>query len=343
MTDKEKVLDSIRGYLVDKIDPHLIPIVEDSVVLALSGYQLTETETHVVPYDGGDIDILKRFFIAKTVEGLTANSLQYYKEILEKSLIAMQKHIKDIETSDVRLYLALKKANHVSDKTLNNIRRVLSSFFSWCAAEDIVAKNPMLRIANIKEAKRQEYALTDEQMEMLRYSCGRNLRNAAIIEFLYSTGCRVSEMCALNRADIDFIRCECEVFGKGRKYRTVYLTQRCIFALKAYLENRTDDNEALFLADYAGMPAHLRKSLNITPKRADKSCVRAMFQTLSKKLGFRVHPHLLRKTVATKALTSGMPVDQVQKMLGHSDINTTMIYAQTNADDVKVSHRKFIN
>lgn len=337
----DEIKDKLRQSMVGKFPVEMVSEVESIICVTLGRYDIKEKETGLVVYDAGDTEIVQKFFLAKAIQGCTVGTARTYNAFLSAFLKDVPRHIKDITTDDIRLYIAIKKMNNCKDAYLATIHRVLSSFFTWCTAEGIIQVNPMLRVEKIKVRKKIEAALTDEQMEMIRYAC-RSKRESALVEFLYSTGCRISEACQLKRTDIDFEKGEVEVLGKGRKYRKVYLTQRAKFALKAYLDSRTDNNEALFVSDLTQLKGGLK---NYTS--ADVPLQITGAQDLIRRIGKRcglngIHPHLFRKTVATHALRNGMPIDQVRLMLGHEDIATTTIYAQTHTDDVKRAHEKFV-
>lgn len=289
------------------------------------------------------MDIIKRYFLGKAIQGCTPKTAETYGHILRTFFDTTGRHVKDVVPDDIRVFMARKKIGGVSDSYLALIHRTLSSFFTWCASEDIIEKNPMARVEKVKVRKKVEAALDDEQLEMLRYIV-KTKRNKAIVEFLYSTGCRVSEACSIKRSDINFDEGTIEVLGKGRKYRTVYLSKRCKFALQDYLNSRTDGLDALFVSDFSnakgGLEAYQNQHVGVQPLQP--AGMRDLFKAASRKCGFRVHPHLLRKTVATHALKRGMPIDQVKTMLGHESIATTTIYAQTQQEEVKHSHEKFV-
>lgn len=337
---KESVLSEIRDTLFGKIPTDEISTVIDSISFCLRNYEIMAKETSVIVYDNSDSQIISKFFIAKAVEGLCQSSLDYYRVILRAFILQVGKHIKEIVTDDIRVYLAYKKINECSDNTLNNIRRTLSSFFTWCTEEGIIERNPILRIKGVRQVKKLKKPLSEDDMENLR-AMTKNKRNRAIIEFLFSTGCRVSEMTNVNRADVDWVNGQVDVLGKGRKYRTVYLSARCKIALQEYINSRTDTLEALFLSDYEGMCSQIKDTKQLS--RISKGAVEIMLRNLGKKAGIpNVHPHRFRRTAATTALKRGMPIEQVQKMLGHESIQTTTIYAQSTNDEVKLAHEKYI-
>lgn len=338
---KERIISNFKAGLFEKIPVEYINDITDILAITLENYDVIEKERSLILFDDSDVEILKKFVLAKAVEGLSHNSLTFYCTALNLFFKAANKKIVDITAEDVRVYLAKKKIAKCSDKTLNNYRRVLNSFFGWCVEEGILDQTPMLRIKNIREAKKIERPLTDEQLEKVRY-CAQTKREKAIIEFLFSTGCRLAEMVDLNISDIDFEKGETIVRGKGNKFRTVYLSQRAIFALRDYIDERSDNNPALFVNDTQLLKGGLANYIGEKTQRLNRGGIGSLCKKWSKKVGFRVHPHLFRKTVATSALRKGMAIDQVQKMLGHSDIKTTTIYAQTLEDDVKTAHSKYV-
>ena len=240
-------------------------------------------------------------------------------------------HTTHISTDDLRNYLSeYQKINECSKANIDNIRRILSSFFSWLEDENYIIKSPVRRIHKIKTTKTVKETYTDEALELMRDNCDC-LRDLAIIDFLSSTGMRVGELVKLNKADIDFENRECVVFGKGNKERPVYFDARTKIHLKNYLDSRDDDNPALFV------------SLLAPYNRLKISGVEIRLRTLGRKLGIpKVHPHKFRRTLATKAIDKGMPIEQVQQLLGHAKIDTTMQYAMVNQTNVKLSHRKYI-
>lgn len=337
---REDFYTELRQMLYGKVPNEDIGKIIDMVSIVLKDYNIERKETAVALYDKGDENIYKRFFVAKAVEGLCGSSLSYYKSIIQSFILKANKHIVDITTDDVRVYLAFKKLDKLSDNSLNNIRRVLSSFFSWCAEEGFISKNPMLRIKGVRQTHKIKRPLSEDDMEKLRYYASTK-RNKAIIEFLFSTGCRVSEMVNINRNDIDLQNGQVDVLGKGKKYRTVYISPRCKLALEEYLKSRTDDIDALFISDYEGMGKWIAETKE--PRRITREAVEIMLRNLGKRTGIEhVHPHRFRRTVATTALKRGMPIEQVQKMLGHTSIQTTTIYAQSTNDEIKLSHEKYI-
>ena len=277
-------------------------------------------------------NLLASFLAAKRVEGCSTKSLRYYESTLKNMLSALNKPVKHITTDDLRQYLDRYHKNGNAGKvTIDNIRRILSSLFSWLEEENLIMKSPVRRIRKVKTGTTIKETYTDEALEIMRDHCG-TIRDLAIIDLLASTGMRVGELVKLNRADIDFNNRECVVFGKGDKERLVYFDARTKIHLKNYLESRTDENPALFVT--------LQKPYD----RLQISGVEIRLRALGRKLDIpRVHPHKFRRTLATMAIDKGMPIEQVQQLLGHQSVDTTLQYAMVNQTNVKNSHRKFIS
>lgn len=335
---KKDFLNELKINLTDKIGGENLLIVMDEIIVLLNKYELKKKEASVAVQEDENLSILQRYFTAKAVEGLTQDSLTAYRQTLARFFRSVGKNIKDITTEDIRLFLAEKKAGKASDSYLNFLRRCLSSFFSWCYIEELITKNPTARVKHIRETQKIRKSLSDDDMEVLRFGA-KTKRDKAIIEFLYSTGCRVSEMLSIDRNDIDFRNGEVAVLGKGKKYRTVYLSARCKLVLKDYLDSRTDSLDALFISNWEGVVGNFKNK----PQRFQKSGVETMLRMLGKRTGIpNVHPHKFRRTVATMALSRGMPIEQIKNMLGHANIQTTTMYALSNDDELKRSHSKFV-
>ncbi len=274
---------------------------------------------------------LLMFLNAKKIEGCSERTLAYYKTTVEKLLDDVNDPIRKVTTDDIREYLAnYQSINDCSKTTIDNIRRNISSFFTWLEEEDYIIKSPMRRIHKIKTAKTVKEVISDEEIEKMRDKC-QNLRDLAIIDLLYSTGIRIGELVRLNIDDIDFEERECIVFGKGDKERRVYFDAKTKIHLMSYINSRSDENPALFV------------TLDAPYDRLKISGVEIRLRHLGRELGInKVHPHKFRRTMATRAIDKGMPIEQVQRLLGHSQIDTTMHYAIVNQTNVKVAHRKFI-
>lgn len=290
-----------------------------------------ETENSENKEENSNEKMLEMFLAAKKIEGCSKKSLDYYQSTITNMLIKVDKNFKHISTNDLRDYLSnYQNKSNVSKVTLDNLRRILSSFFSWLEEENFILKSPVRRIKKIKTAQTIKETYTDEVLETLRDYC-HNDRDLAIIDLLASTGMRVGELVRLNREDIDFENRECVVFGKGEKERKVYFDARAKIHIIRYLESRTDDNKALFV------------SLLKPHKRLKISGVEIRLRELGRKLKLpRVHPHKFRRTLATKAIDKGMPIEQVQHLLGHTKIDTTLQYAIVNQNNVKISHRRYL-
>ena len=276
-------------------------------------------------------NFLELFLSAKRIEGCSEKSLKYYKATIEAMLNELQKDVKHIVTDDIRGYLTEYQEKKKSSKvTIDNIRRILSSFFAWLEDEDYILKSPVRRIHKVKTGTNIKETYSDEALELMRDNC-KELRDLAMIDILASTGMRVGEMVLLNRSDIDFNERECIVFGKGSKERVVYFDARTKIHLKNYLESRVDDNSALFV------------SLKVPYERLKIGGVEVRLREFGKKLGLqKVHPHKFRRTLATMAIDKGMPIEQLQQLLGHSKIDTTLQYAMVKQSNVKIAHRKYI-
>ena len=276
-------------------------------------------------------DILNRFISSKEIEGCSTRTLNYYRDNISKMLNTVNLPINEITTETLRNYLANYKSNSSAGMvTIDNIRRTLSSFFAWLENEDYIVKSPVRRIHKVKTTRRVKETLTDENLEKLRDTCS-NVRDLAILELLISTGMRVGEITRLNISDMNFQERSCIVLGKGNSEREVYFSAKSKMYIKKYLETRTDDNEALFVS--------LIKPYN----RLGISGIEILIRNLGKEANInKVHPHKFRRTMATMAIDKGMPIEQVQKLLGHIKIDTTMEYAMVNQNNVKNSHRKYI-
>ena len=276
-------------------------------------------------------DYLKMFLDAKRIEGCSERTIEYYRKTLEHLIGYLDTPVRKITTEEMREYLAeYQKINDCSNVTVDNIRRNISSFFSWLEEEDYILKSPMKRIHKIKTKTVVKSVISDETIEKLRDHC-TEIRDLSMIDLLYSTGMRVGELVRLNRDDINLENRECIVYGKGDKERRVYFDAKAKVHLKAYLDSRTDDNPALFVTLNA---PHLRLKISGVEIR-----IRELGRSVSME---RIHPHKFRRTMATRAIDKGMPIEQVQKILGHSQIDTTMQYAMVNQTNVKNSHQKIM-
>ena len=327
----------MKTKIISKIQKQMKPYLNQGQYIKLTN-SLLESLQDIDVIDNNnelsDIDnfkLLNLFLSAKQVEGRSDKTLTYYKSTLEKMLLKIKKQVYNINTDDLRRYLFDHKNFKQSSKTtIDNMRRIFSSFFSWLEDEDYIIKNPVRRIHRVKTGRVVKEVLTDENLEILRDNC-EEIRDLAIVELLTSTGIRVGELVNLNIEDINFYERGCKVFGKGESERVVYFDARTKIHLMEYLQKRTDENPALFV------------SLNSPFERLGISGVETRLRKLGKKCNIKkVHPHKFRRTMATNAIDKGMPIEQVQKLLGHVQIDTTMQYAMVNQSNVKLSHRKFI-
>ena len=296
----------------------------------MSEYELTKSE-HKDTKEYSNYNFMVLFLSAKKVEGCSFKTLKYYRATIETMLSTINKEVKHIVTDDLRDYLTNHQIERNSSRvTIDNIRRILSSFFAWLEDEDYIVKSPVRRIHKVKTGTNIKETYTDEALELMRDNC-TELRDLAMIDMLASTGMRVGEMVLLNREDINFGERECVVFGKGDKERIVYFDARTKIHLQNYLNSRSDNNPALFV------------SLKAPHERLQISGVEVRLREFGQKLNIaKVHPHKFRRTLATMAIDKGMPVEQVQKLLGHVKIETTMNYALVNQSNVKISHRRYI-
>ena len=287
-----------------------------------------EEEKKQIPND----EYLKMFLDAKAIEGCSDRTIQYYRVTIEKMLQEQICSVRKITTEDMRAYLSdYQKINNCSKVTVDNVRRNISSFFSWLEEENYILKSPMRRIHKIKTNQHIKEVISDEDIERLRDNC-RCKRDLAMIDLLYSTGIRVGELVNLNISDVDFESRECVVFGKGGKERRVYFDAKAKLHLLNYIKSRKDNNPALFV------------TLDAPYDRLKISGVEIRLRQLGRRVNIiRIHPHKFRRTMATRAIDKGMPIEQVQKILGHSQIDTTMQYAMVNQNNVKNSHQKYIS
>jgi len=289
------------------------------------------TETEVSMKEINNLEYLDLFIAAKNIEGCSDRTLQYYKSTIRGMLNTVNVPLQQITTEMLREYLGnYQSRNNCSKATIDNIRRNLSSFFSWLENEDYIVKSPIRRIHKVRTGTTVKETFSDESIELLRDGCNRT-RDLAIIDMLYSTGMRVGELVNLDIEDIDFTERQCVVHGKGNKDRPVYFDARTKLHLKKYIDSRTDNNQALFV------------TLDRPFERLKISGVEIRLREIGRQLNIeRVHPHKFRRSMATRAIDKGMPIEQVQKLLGHKQIDTTMHYAMVNQNNVKISHRRYI-
>lgn len=325
---KQKLINEVVQGMFPYLNNGQAEKLQEVLQHALFHYSVEEETSEK---EGEEKDLLELFLSAKRIEGCSEKSLKYYKATIQAMLDELEIGVKEIGTEDIREYLTDYQQRKQSSKvTIDNIRRILSSFFSWLEDEDYILKSPVRRIHKVKTGTNIKETYSDEALELMRDSCVE-LRDLAMIDMLASTGMRVGEMVLLNRDDIDFNERECVVFGKGDKERIVYFDARTKIHLQNYLQSRNDSNPALFV------------SLQAPHNRMKIGGIEVRLRNLGKSLGIpKVHPHKFRRTLATMAIDKGMPIEQLQQLLGHKRIDTTLQYAMVKQSNVKIAHRKYI-
>lgn len=327
----------MKEKLISEIIREMLPLLDNKQLRKLKNtletyfFDISIKVSQNVNTEKEELDYLEIFLSAKKIEGCSEKTLIYYRNTIQQMLDSVEKSVCSIGTEDLRDYLADYQAEKKSSKiTIDNIRRIFSSFFAWLEDEDYIIKSPVRRIHRIKSGSTIKETYTDEQLETMRDNCG-NLRDLALIDILASTGMRVGELVLLNKEDISFDERECIVFGKGDKERMVYFDARTKIHLQNYLNSRVDTNNALFV------------SLKAPYDRMKIGGIEVRLRELGKRLNIdKVHPHKFRRTLATVAIDKGMPIEQLQKLLGHQRIDTTLQYAMVKQSNVKNAHRKYI-
>ena len=323
--------------LINEIEQSMLNVLDNEQlgqlrkVLNYTFRNVCVTEKESLNAEGNNQALIENFIAAKKVEGCSDKSISYYKSTIINALKKIEKEVVHVTTDDLRGYLNdYQSESGASKVTVDNIRRILSSFFSWLEEENYIVKSPVRRIHKVKVGKTVKETYTDEALEQMRDHCS-NARDLALIDLLASTGMRVGELVKLNRSDIDYQNRECIVTGKGDKQRKVYFDARTKIHLQKYVNGRTDTNEALFV------------SLLAPYNRLQISGVEIRLRQLGHELNIpKVHPHKFRRTLATMAIDKGMPIEQVQHLLGHQSLDTTLQYAMVNQNNVKLSHHRFI-
>ena len=325
---KDQLITEVQQRMLPYLNNEQLQKLREAMEYCLHGMEITTTDPG---QEQEQPDTVSAFIAAKRIEGCAERTLTYYRKTIDSMVTNIGKPPAQITTDDLRRYLTEYQVQRKSSRvTIDNIRRILSTFFSWLEDEDYIVKSPIRRIHKVKTAKILKDTYTDEALELMRDHCG-SLRDLAIIDLLASSGMRVGEMVALNRDDINFNERECVVFGKGSKERLVYFDARTKIHLQNYLDSRTDNNSALFVT--------LRAPYN----RLQIGGVESRLRELGRQLNLpKVHPHKFRRTLATSAIDKGMPIEQVQQLLGHQKIDTTMHYAMVKQQNVKLAHRKYI-
>ncbi len=326
----------MKDELITEIEQEMLKILDNAQLEALHKVLKTVFVNVEVAISGESTPITNHnlvtdFLAAKRIEGCSEKTLTYYRKTIIGALDAIGKGVKHITTEDLRGYFtSIQAARDLSKVTMDNVRRILSSFFSWLEDEDYIIKSPVRRIHKVKTSKTIKETYSDENLEVMRDNC-IEIRDLAMIDMLASTGMRVGEMVLLNRDDINFTERECVVFGKGDKERMVYFDARTKLHLQNYLASRTDNNPALFV------------TLRAPHERLKIGSIELRLRELGRQLGIsKVHPHKFRRTLATMAIDKGMPIEQLQRLLGHQRIDTTLQYAMVKQSNVKLAHRKYI-
>lgn len=335
---KEEIINEVLCEVKDKLEVKTYEYLKNILIVKFNGMKVVKEETSVIPYELSEREnIYKIFLVSKKIEGLTDRTLEYYRGVIKKFMEVVNKNFKDIKSEEIRYYIACCQMKYNwGQVTADNVRRVLNTFFQFLEDEEYITRNPARKIKKIKQEKLIKQAFTYEEIERLRIAA-KDPREMAILEFLLSTGCRVGEVVLLKKQDIDFENHEVVVYGKGRKERRVFLNARAEIRLKDYLKYRTDDDEMLFVT-----------SKKKTPDKKNRGLTKAGIEFLLKRIGDRagvenVYPHRFRRTCATIANKRGMRIEEIQKMLGHEDIKTTMLYTVVDNDDVKTAHEKYLS
>lgn len=325
---KEQFIAAVLQQMLPHLNNEQLRKLRVAMEFCLHGVEVAQAEQ---PQEQDHADETAAFIAAKRIEGCSEKTLTYYRKTIDAMTVAVGKPVQRITTDDIRQYLTAYQIQRKSSKvTIDNIRRILGTFYSWLEDEDYIVKSPVRRIHKVKTAKVIKDTYTDEALEQMRDNCD-SLRDLAIIDLLASSGMRVGELVALNRDDINFNERECVVFGKGNKERLVYFDARTKIHLQNYLDSRTDGDPALFV------------TLRAPHARLQIGGVEMRLRQLGRRLSIpKVHPHKFRRTLATSAIDKGMPIEQVQQLLGHQKIDTTMHYAMVKQQNVKLAHRKYI-
>lgn len=329
---REQFVNEFLTKIEGKVSDDELKVIHQCLTIFVADYDIAPRTTEIVPYTGYLPECYKIFFVTKKIEGMSIKSLELYNMILKDFFLKVNKKLEEITTNDIRVYLyRLQQERKVGNATLDSRRTVIHSFYEWAANEGYVGSNPCRNIKPIKYERPKRKPLTGLELEKVRNAC-TNLKDKAIIEMLYSTGCRVTELERLDRTDINFQTKEVYLFGKGDKHQTSYLNAKAEIAIKNYLESRKDEKPALFVSD--------RQPHDRLKKEAIERRVRLLGEASG--IGRRLYPHLIRHTTAMDGLDRGMPVEEIQQILGHANIATTMIYAEVSQQNVKNSHRKCI-
>lgn len=327
----ENVRTAIMSKLICTYDADVVKCVMSVIDRVMVDYEVTKKETAIVPYESSLLEAIKLYVLCRQAEGIAKGSADNIYFTLKRFAQNVNKPLKEITSNDIRAYLIqYQMRNNVQKATVEKHRERLNTFFKWCVNEEMLYKNPVDRVPRTKVPKSNRHAISEEQLEHCRNACD-SLRDKALLEVFYSTGARVSEIARLDKSDVDWTTGTIRVFGKNSEWYTVYLNAKAKVALKAYLDSRRDNSNALFVTE--------RGYRKITT-----SGIRMIIESIGKraKLDVVLSPHVLRHTMATMALRNGARIEIVQKMLNHKSPNTTQIYAQLCLDDVAIAHRKTV-
>lgn len=326
---KEQLVNEILYGMAGCLNDRQLDELKIQLFMHLNQYEVEQRETALTVYDGSSEGILKKFLEAKVVERKSDGTVKYYGMLLHKFIYTIEKKVTEITTDDIRQYLyAYKKNRGINKTTMDNIRRILSSFFTWLRKNKYITDNPIELIERIKPDQTIKQCYSDEEITQLKDNCD-NLRDLALIDFLNASMVRVGELVKLDRDDIDFEERKCIVFGKGSKEREVYIDGSAKVHLEEYLKSRDDDNPALFVSN---KEPNTRLTIGGVQGALKKIGIRAAIK--------KVHPHRFRRTGATRQLNKGMPIEQVKTLLGHSKLDTTMIYLNINKSIVKATYQR---
>lgn len=349
--EKEELITNILNKLLNILNIQQINKIKEILIIEMKDIEIKYKEKSLIVSGDETSQVIKKFIACKKLAGLTDRSLKAYLNELAMFFKFVNKSYKSITTDDIRVYLAIARKNN-NEISIDNKRRYLNSFFDWCFNEELIERNPVKKIDKIKSKKQVKEAFTDIEIEKMRcvlnhekiyakkeYQKEIRLRNIAIFETLLSTGVRVTELISIKKEQVDKGQDSLVILGKGKKERPVYLNAKAIIAIKNYLKERKDNNEYLFISHPI---THLKNNKDEI-SNCTQSCIECMIRKLGKKVDIEAYPHKFRRTAATNAVRRGMPIEQVQKMLGHATLNTTQIYVNVSDMDVKISHEKYLN
>lgn len=328
MDMRNDIVDAVVTAMDGIITGMVLERLQSILLAELNKYEVQERTTEIVVRDGSAEGLLRKFLATKRIEGKSENTIKYYNDVIGTFVNRLDRRLHEITAFDLRLYLSMyKEQRKVNNRTLENMRKVLSSFFSWLYDEEFIPHNPCRAVKQIKYDKVIRKPYSGEDLEKLKNACV-NARDLALVHFLYATGCRVSEVVSVDTADVDFLNRELVVYGKGGKERTVYLTQVAVMYLQEYISGREDDSKALFVGKGS--------------KRIQKNAIETILKKLGKRAGVEnVHPHRFRRTLATELIDRGAALQDVQRILGHEDIRTTQVYVYVQQRNVKNTYERY--